>query len=209
MTFIKDTEPFFGSREGDTTELLRDRIEHDVGLGIRFLLKAQQKDNKNNMRGAVPGKYTGQHPANLNVNLKESNLGHAADVDADADADAASEDEEDSEDDEDYDISEVRVDYVQHSMSAVMAYESFLLKKKNQKEEGKRFRDKVNEKVHRVADKVKHKIDNVTRSSTFVNLVLLCIVVFLVLVVICIAYSLPLSSFSRRKHRRRRVKRQD
>ena len=153
------------------------------------------------MRGAVPGKYTGQHPAN--EKFYESNLGHAAD----ADADAASEDEEDSED-EDYDISEVRVDYVQHSMSAVMAYESFLLNKKNQKEEGKRFRDKVNEKVHRVADNMKHKIDDVTRSSTFVNLALLCIVVFLMLAMIGIAY-FPLSSLTRRKHRRRRVKRQD
>ena len=207
LTFVQESELFLGGNteegvsktdKGDATELLRDRIERDIEMGIRFLLKAQHKSDRNNMRGAVPGKYTGRRPV---FSTTKNNR-------------AAHDDQKGSEDDdEDYYIAEVRVDYVQHSMSAVMAYESFLLNKTQQKR--KRFHEIVHEKVHNVADPIFHhvrrKIDTATRSSTFVNYAILVAVGFLVLVVVGLAYCpASLLPFSRRyPQRRRRGKRED
>jgi len=208
LTFVQESELFLGGNtedasrtdKGDATELLRDRIERDVEMGIRFLLKAQQKSDRNNMRGAVPGKYTGKRPV---LSTKYNRAGRIAHDDQEGSED----------DDEDYYIAEVRVDYVQHSMSAVMAYESYLLNKTQQKR--KRFHEKIHEKVHNIADPILHhvrkKIDTATRSSTFVNYAILVAVGFLILVMVGLAYCpASLLPFSRRYPRRPRLhKRED
>ena len=205
LTFVQESEIFLGGNseeEGedkkgnhaDATELLRDRIERDVGMGIRFLLEAQQKTDQNSMRGAVPGMYSGKKPAALSKSNDDE--------------------EEGSEDgEEDYHLAEVRVDYVQHSMSAVIAYESYLLSKTQQAK--KRFHEIVHEKVRNVADPILHhvrkKIDTATRSSTFVNYSILALLLCFVVAVIALAYC-PLSILpSSRSHRtrRRRLKRRD
>ena len=186
MTFIQDSEVFFGG-ESNASELLKDRIERDVGMGIRFLLKAQQKTDFNLMRGAVPGRFTGKKPAALPPVSKEEEY------------------------DEDYDMAEVRVDYVQHSMSAVMAYEAFLLDKIGKRHEQLAFHEKVHHAVHHAVRHVKHKFDNATASAVFVNYAILGAVCLLVTIVLSIVY-LPTSwlPFSARRHRgRRRVKRTD
>ena len=174
MKFIKESETFFGS-EGDATELLRDRIERDVGSAIRFLLRAQLKSDYNNMKGAVPGEF-------ISENLEPS--GNAA---------------------------EVRVDYVQHSMSAIMAYEAFLLDKIEKRHNQKAFHERVHEHVHKAVRHVKHKFDAATSSSAFINYLILGTACWLVSVVVCLAY-LPWSwipFFGQRSRRRRRVKRND
>ena len=186
MTFIQDSEVFFGG-ESNASELLKDRIERDVSMGIRFLLKAQQKTDFNLMRGAVPGRFTGKKPAALPPVSKEEEY------------------------DEDYDMAEVRVDYVQHSMSAVMAYEAFLLDKMGKRHEQLAFHEKVHHAVHHAVRHVKHKFDNATASTVFVNYAILGAVCLLVTIVLSIVY-LPTSwlPFSARRHRRRRrVKRTD
>lgn len=73
---------------------LRDRIWTDVTYGVNFLLAAQQTNDDNNMRGAVPAKFPSRPQA-------------AGDF-------------------------LVRVDYVQHSMSAVIAYEREVLRREHE-----------------------------------------------------------------------------
>jgi hypothetical protein len=191
MTFISDREVFFGG-DSDATELLKDRMERDVGMGIRFLLDAQQKNNHNEMRGAVPGMYNGRKPV-----VSSSRAG---------------ENSNDESEDENYDLAEVRVDYVQHSMSAVMAYEKFLLKKMEKQHKKKAFHEKVHEKVHKVVHHVKHKFEAATASSAFGNYCILGAVCSLVTIVVCLAY-LPRSMIPflgrGRRRKRRRVKRND
>ena len=190
MTFIQDSEMFFSSEKGDATELLINRIERDVGSGIRFLLKAQLKSDNYNMKGAVPGKFTTR--TKLSPPPHSSKSGE-------------------SDDDEDYDFAEVRVDYVQHSMSAIMAYEAFLLDKIEKNHNQKAFHERVHENVHKAVRHVKHKINKVASSSLYVNCIILGSVCCLVILVVCLAY-LPLSSipfFGKRRRRRRRVKRND
>jgi hypothetical protein len=194
MTFIQESEVFFGG-ESDATELLKDRIERDVGTGIRFLLQAQQKTDRNGMRGAVPGKFTGRKPAALPASSAES----------------SNDESEDEQNDKDFHLAEVRVDYVQHSMSAVMAYETFLLDEMEKRHEQMAFHEKVHQVVHHAVRHVKHKIDTATASSAFVNYVILGAVCLLVTVVMTLVY-LPSSwiPFSARHYRRRRrVKRKD
>lgn len=217
MTFIQESELFLGSYseedvdrkkdndQGDATELLLDRIEHDVGLGIQFLLEAQEKSNRNGMRGAVPGKFTGKRPSL--PKKKDQRQQHQASNDDE-------EDSGDEDEDENYEISEVRVDYVQHSMSAIMAYEAFLLNKTKRKQKG--FHQVVNEKVHRVTDPIIHhvrkKIGIATRSSTFVNYALLGGVICIVLAVVVLAYCPMLFTWpcsKRYRHKRHRIKRKD
>jgi len=181
MTFIEESEMFFGT-EGDSTEPLRNRIERDVGSAIRFLLRAQLKTDYNNMKGAIPGQVTTEK-----LDLPEYG------------------------EDEDFDFAEVRVDYVQHSMSAVMAYEAFLLDKMEKRHNQKAFHERVNEHVHKAVKHVKHKFDTATSSSVFVNYCILGAVCLLFGVVVCLAY-LPSSwipFLGRRSRRRRRVKRKD
>ena len=186
MTFIKDTELFFGDGEEDATELLKDRMERDIAIGIKFLLKAQVKSDFHNMKGAVPGRFTLKK-----LSPPPNNDGH--------------------EDDEDFEFAEVRIDYVQHSMSAVMAYERFLLDKKMQHENNKAFHRRVKDNVHKAARHVKHKINNAASSAVFVNYAILATVCIFVILVIALAY-LPWSwipILGRSKRRRRRVKRND
>ena len=194
MTFIGESEIFLGG-DSDDTELLRDRIERDVGSGIRFLIKAQQKNDRNNMRGAVPGKYTGKIPV----------------LPASANPARYEESDDEEKHDSDFDLAEVRVDYVQHSMSAVMAYEAFLLDKLEKRYNQKGFHEKVHEKVHKAVRHVKHKFDAATASSAFVNYVILGAVCLLFSIVVCLAY-LPWSwipCLGKRGRRRRRIKRND
>ena len=186
MTFIKDTELFFGDGEENATELLKDRMERDIAIGIQFLLKAQVKSDFHNMKGAVPGRFTLKKlsPPPNNDELEE---------------------------DEDFEYAEVRIDYVQHSMSAVMAYESFLLDKKLQHENKKAFHKRVNDNVHKAVRRVKHKINTATSSAVFVNYVILATVCIFVVLVIALAY-LPWSwipILGQSKRGRRRVKRND
>jgi len=186
LSFIQDSEVFLGG-ESDAAELLKDRIERDVDMGIRFLLKAQVKNTQKNMLGAVPGMYSGKRPVS-NDN---------------------SEDE-----DEDFDLAEVRVDYVQHSLSAVMAYEAFLERKLEKLRGDKAFHEKVHEKVKKVAHHVKRQIDVATASSVFVNYAILASASLFVCIAVCLAY-VPLSLIPclrrchRRRRRKRRIKRQD
>mmetsp|Transcript_6369 Transcript_6369/g.15272 ORF Transcript_6369/g.15272 Transcript_6369/m.15272 type:complete len:200 (+) Transcript_6369:208-807(+) len=199
MTFIQDSEVFFGGRgeeEGynsnnnsnDATELLKDRIERDVDMGIRFLLQAQQKSDQRNMRGAVPGKFTGKQPV---FSAKGGN----------------------DEDDEDFDLAEVRIDYVQHSLSAVMAYEAYLLDKIEKRNAGKAFHEKVHEKVRSVADPIIHRvrnhIDKATSTDANVNYGILGAMGLLVLAVVCVAYMPWICCSSRHRRRKRRIKRSD
>jgi len=202
LTFVQESELFPGgntedgdntNEEGDPTELLRDRIERDVGMGIRFLLQAQQKSNQNKMRGAVPGMYTGKTPVLPHLGKEDS---------------SNSEDEED----EDFQIAEVRVDYVQHSLSAVLAYEAFLKARANEAGARKGFHQAVHETVRKVAapiiHHVKRRLDMVTRSTTMVNYAVLCSVVAFVAAVVGLAYC-PGFCFGRRRRRKRRVERND
>ena len=181
MTFIEESEIFFGT-EGDSTEPLINRIERDVGSAIRFLLRAQFKTDYNNMKGAIPGQVTTEK-----LDLPEYG------------------------EDEDFDFAEVRVDYVQHSMSAVMAYEAFLLEKMEKRHNQKAFHERVHEHVHKAVKHVKHKFDTATSSSVFVNYCILGAVCLLFSFAVCLAY-LPwswISFLGRRSRRRRRVKRKD
>eukprot|EP00536_Pseudo-nitzschia_multiseries_P003496 jgi/Psemu1/301994/fgenesh1_kg.54_\ len=144
------------------------------------------------MRGAVPGMYTGKTPV---LPSKE---------------DASN--SEDEHEDEDYQISEVRVDYVQHSLSAVLAYEAFLRAKGQEANAKKGFHEAVHETVRKVAapiiHHVKRRIDTATRSSAMVNYAVLSAVVTLVLAVVGLAYC-PGLCFGRRRRRKRRVERND
>jgi len=192
MTFIGDSEMYLGT-EDDAAELLKDRIERDVGMGIRFLLNAQQKNDHNNMRGAIPGKFVIGDPQPPEQHHSGSS---------------------DEEHDLAFDLAEVRVDYVQHSLSAVIAYESFLLGRLEKNHGEKAFHEKVQEvyKVyHKVKRHVKHRFDIATASQAFVNYAILGSICFLVSVAVCLAYS-PCSIFSflaGRRRRRRRNKRKD
>lgn len=174
MKFIKESEIFFGS-EGDATELLRNRIERDVGSAVRFLLRAQIKSDYHNMKGAVPEEVTSE-------NLEPSGKG-----------------------------AEVRVDYVQHSMSAIIAYEDYLRDKVEKRHNQKAFHERVHDHVHKAVRHVKNKFDTATSSSVFVNYLILGTVCWLVSFVVCLAY-LPWSwipFLGRKRRRRRRVKRND
>ena len=171
--------------ESDAAELLKDRIERDVGIGIHFLLKAQQKSKRNNMLGAVPGMYSGKRPV-------------------------ANEDSEDE--DEDFDLAEVRVDYVQHSLSAVMAYEVYLQNKLETFQDRKGFHEKVHEKVQKVAHHVKRQIDIATASSVFVNYAILASSSLFVCIVVILAYvpwsMIPCLRGCRRRRKRRKKRRE-
>lgn len=188
MSFIKDTELFFGDdEEEDATELLKDRIERDVAAGIKFLFQAQVKSDFHNMKGAVPARFTMKKlspPPN----------------------------DDERQEDEDFEYAEVRIDYVQHSMSAVMAYESFLLRKKEEYQNNKAFHKRVNEHVRKAVNHAKHRIHKAASSSVFVNYAILATVCVFVLLVIGLAY-LPWSWIpilgGRSNRIRRRVKRND
>lgn len=205
MTFVQDSEIYFGGG-GDGAELLKDRLERDVDTGIRFLLKSQQKNDANNMRGAVPGNFNGRKP----VLPPGSSSSHEEDA-SKSKSNSNDESSEDEEHDEDFELADVRVDYVQHSMSAVMAYEAFLIDKLAKRHKGKAFHEKVHEHVHKVVHHVKHKIDVASASSTFVNCAIMGSVCLLLTIVVCLAY-LPWSAIpflGRPRRRRRRVKRND
>lgn len=214
MTFIEDSEVFFGD-EHDATELLKDRIERDMDMGIRFLLTTQQKSDRNDMRGAVPGKFTGRQPV-FPIHRAESNDDDPISTKAGT-YENENENEPESED-KDFNLAEVRVDYVQHSMSAVMAYETFLLDKLEKRHAQKGFHEKVHEnvhkvheKVHKVVHRVKLKINTATASEVFVNYAILGAICLLAIVVICLAY-FPWSwprFLARHRRRRRRVKREE
>jgi len=202
MTFVEDTELFFGP-ETDATELLRDRMDRDIELGISFLLRAQQKHNQNEMRGAVPGKWTGRAPRSQNGSNDDN---------------SNSEDESNSEKeskDPDFSIAEVRVDYVQHSLSAVMAYEAYLLDKLDQEHNSKGFHEKVHEKFHKVAHHVKHHIEKAKASSVFMNYAIIAALGALITLAVCLAYQpfayvpFPRLFLLAGHRRRRRVKRND
>lgn len=188
--------------EGTTTELLQDRIEHDVTMGIRFLLNAQQHTNTNHMRGAVPGKY---NPTTTNKisTTKRENSGNSGSGSVDTDESTSSEEEEEGEDEEHNLSNEVRVDYVQHSMSAVIAYEAYLLQKEEKAKAKQKeyhnhntFQTKVQEKVNGVTDHIKkemrrgrNKLTTTTKiSDTFANLVLVGILLFFVCIILYIVY---------------------
>lgn len=187
MTFIQDSELFFRDEE-DATELLKDRIERDVTSGIRFLLKSQVKTDFHYMKGAVPGKFTTKK---LSPPPLDSN-------------------DDRHENDKDFDYAEVRIDYVQHGMSAVMAYEKFLLDKIEANHSNKAFHKRVHENVHKAVRDVKHKIHKAASSSIFVNYAILATVWLVAILVICLAYLpwawIPIVGGSKR---RRRVKRKD
>jgi len=191
LTFLQESELYMGDEghEGTTTELLQDRIEHDVAMGIRFLLNAQQQTNTNQMRGAVPGKY---NPTTKSNTKNRENSGSGS-------ADASSSEEEESEEEEDNLSNEVRVDYVQHSMSAVIAYEAYLLQKEakaaaKQRNNNDTFQTKVQEKVHGVTDHLKkqmhrgrHTLTTTTKmSETYANVVLVGILLFFVCIILYI-----------------------
>jgi len=226
LTFIKESEIYMGDEgiEDGTTELLRDRIEYDVAMGIRFLLNAQHKSNRNNMRGAMPGKYI---PPKAVVDSNVNN----DDTDTD--------DEEDDEEEENM-TTEVRVDYVQHSMSAVIAYESYLLEKQqriidessdginNNSNDNNNFKNKVHDVADHITKRIRSRMilpNTMTttmtnnNNDTLANFALLGIILFFVLIIIYIAYmpsllglsSSSLKRFFNKKRRggRRRIKRQD
>ena len=196
LTFIQDSEVYLGDPDhaDTTTELLRDRIEHDVTWGIQFLLHAQHTTNEQGMRGAMPGKVRPQ--------IKWGTRHEA-------------EEESSSEDQEDPLLTEVRVDYVQHSLSAVIAYEAYLLQKEEKVQQDQKRRpifhtnmsDKVHkvqatvtEHVHTAQDKVHHVTDHVkqrlrtqnsttTPMDTFINVALLLgILLFFFVIVVYVLY---------------------
>lgn len=80
----------FVSEQERVVQPLRDRIIHDVKLGVRFVLGSQQTTTKNNMLGGVPERFPAKNDGDGNV----------------------------------------RIDYPQHSMSAMIAYERFLLEER-------------------------------------------------------------------------------
>ena len=85
LSFVGPHEMFTSDKES-RAELLRDRMNHDIRIGVSFLLDAQETDTNYNMHGAAPKCFPS----------------------------------------EDKDAREVRIDYVQHAMSAVIAYEKLL-----------------------------------------------------------------------------------
>ena len=196
LTFIQDSEVYLGDPDhaDTTTELLRDRIEHDVTWGIQFLLHAQHTTTEKGMRGAMPGKVRPQ--------IKGGTSHEAA------------EEESSSDDQEDPLLTEVRVDYVQHSLSAVIAYEAYLLQKEQVHQDQKHrqsFHTNMSDKVHKVQatvtehvhtaqDKVHHVTDHVkqrlrtqnsttTPMDTFINVALLLgILLFFFVIVVYVLY---------------------
>ena len=203
--------------EDGTTELLRDRIEYDVAMGIRFLLNAQHKSNHHNMRGAMPGKYVPPITTTTTTTNK-SNLKKLVDID--------NGDEENEEEEEEQNMTtEVRVDYVQHSMSAVIAYESYLLEKQQRiidDESGTKksnFKNKVRGVADHITKHIRSKIHNKNNpnatNDTLANFALLGILMFFVLIIIYIAYMPSLLSSSSLKRLfntrrgKRRIKRKD
>ena len=201
LTFIQDSEVYLGDPDhaDTTTELLRDRIEDDVTWGIQFLLHAQHTTNEKGMRGAMPGKV-------------QPGVAHPATEETEHEA---AEEESSSDDPEDPLLTEVRVDYVQHSLSAVIAYEAYLLQKdkvqQDQKHRHSSFNTKLSDKVHNVQatvtehvhtaqDKVHHVTDHVkqrlrtqnsttTPMDTFINVALLLgILLFFFVIVVYVLY---------------------
>ena len=53
LSFVRKHETFVGRGETQT-EKLRERMLHDIKMGIQFLLNAQEKETKNYMHGAIP-----------------------------------------------------------------------------------------------------------------------------------------------------------
>ena len=207
--------------EDGTTELLRDRIEYDVAMGIRFLLNAQHKSNHNNMRGAMPGKYVPPiTTTTTTTTTNKSNLKKLVDID-----NGDEENEEEEEEEEQNMTTEVRVDYVQHSMSAVIAYESYLLEKQQRiidDESGTKksnFKNKVRGVADHITKHIRSKIHNKNNpnatNDTLANFALLGILMFFVLIIIYIAYMPSLLSSSSLKRLfntrrgKRRIKRKD
>jgi hypothetical protein len=99
------------------------------------------------------------------------------------------------------DDTNVRVDYVQHSMSAMIAYEQYMKQKKNDKKLMRRGMDRLKKIGKDVADRTKKVVNkNGPNGDSYVNYLLL-IVLFVAVALIAAVVYMPKGK--RRKHKKK------